>query len=72
LHDFFRFIKTCFQTRFETHLRPVFFILSGFIAGCLFTGFFIFGSGSGVIGKLDSRYHSQHARAAETITRLAW
>ena len=50
--------------------RPLFYLVLAFIAGCLFTGFFIYRSGSGAIGKLDKRYNSQYARAAETIGKL--
>jgi len=50
--------------------RLLFYFVIVFAAGCLFTGFFFYRSGSGAVGKLDKRYHSQYARAAETIGRL--
>jgi len=50
--------------------RPFFYPVLAFIAGCLFTGFFISRSGSSAVGKLDKRYVKQYARATETIGRL--
>jgi len=55
------------------NISPVFcvlFLLFAFAAGCLFTGLFVFGQRSAAIGKLDQRYYSQHARAAEIIGQL--
>jgi hypothetical protein len=50
--------------------RFVFWLLIAFFAGCLCTGFLVFGFRSAISGKLDSRYHSQHGRATEIIGRL--
>jgi hypothetical protein len=51
-------------------LRPLIFLLVAFLAGCVFAGFLLYRYGFADIGKLDSRYDSQHARAAETVRRL--
>jgi len=57
-------------TRFKTRFRSVLFLLLAFLAGCLFTGFLVFGQRSVATGKLDQRYDKQHAGAAEIIGRL--
>ena len=62
MHEIFRRVKP--------HFRAVFLLLLAFFAGCLFTGFLIFGQRSMAIGKLDQRYNSRHARAAEIIGQL--
>jgi len=62
LHALFHYIKPNF--------RFLLLILLAFFAGCFLTGFLIFGQRSYTIGKLDQRYNSQYAGAAETIGRL--
>jgi len=59
-----------FIRRFKPHFRTLFLFLLAFLAGCLFTGFLIFGQRSFAIGKLDQRYDNYHARAAEIIGEL--
>jgi len=62
LHDIFRKIKP--------GIRVLFMLLLAFVAGCLFSGFFIFGQRPSAIGKLDIRYNNQNARAADIIGQL--
>jgi len=62
LHDVFK--------NFNKNFRMLFLLLLAFTAGCLFTGFLIFGQRFTAIGKLDQRYDNQHARAAEIIGQL--
>jgi glucose-6-phosphate-specific signal transduction histidine kinase len=50
--------------------RFLLYLLLAFLAGCLCTGLFINRHRLTSIGRLDQRYHSQHGRAAEIITRL--
>ena len=63
-------IKQKITNQIKYHLYPVLFLFIGFIAGCLFTEFFILEPGPNAIGKLDLRYNNQYARATETIGRL--
>ena len=51
-------------------LRRFYPLLLAFLAGCIFTGLFLFGQRPGSIGELDSRYALEHGRAAEIIGRL--
>ena len=56
--------------RIKSHFRTVFFLLLAFIAGCLFTGFLVFGQRSFTAGILDQRYDKQNAGAAAIIGQL--
>jgi hypothetical protein len=51
-------------------LRPLFFLLLAFLAGCVFTGLLVNRQRFSDAGELDSRYYSQHGRATETVGRL--
>ena len=56
--------------RCKAHLRPLLFLLLAFFAGCLVTGLFFNRQRFVGVGELDSRYDSQHRRAAEIIGQL--
>ena len=59
-----------FLKKIKPNFRVFLFILFAFIAGYIFSGLLIFGSGPGASGKLDRRYDNQYARATETIGRI--
>ena len=54
----------------KAHLRPLFFLILAFFAGCLVTGLFFNRQRLVGIGELDSRYNSEYRRAAEIIGQL--
>jgi len=56
--------------KIKNHIYLVFFLILGFIAGCIFAGFLFNRPGFDAIGKLDTRYNNEYARATETIGRL--
>jgi len=56
--------------KIKPNLRLLLFLLLAFIAGYLFSGLLIFGSGSGISARLDRRYDNQYTRATETIGRI--
>ena len=62
LHKIFR--------RCKAHLRPLFFLLLAFLAGCLAAGLFFNRQRFVGIGELDQRYNSEHRRATEIIGQL--
>jgi hypothetical protein len=58
------------QRFFKKIFRVLLFFLLAFIAGCIFTGFFIYKQRPGNIRELDNRYNSEYGRATEIIGRL--
>ena len=59
-----------FIKKFRPNFRIFLFVIIAFIAGYLFSGLLVFGSGPGKSGKLDRRYDSQYSRATETVGRI--
>ena len=50
--------------------RYLLFLLLSFVAGCLLTGFLLYRPRPSAVARLDKRFASQYARAAETVGKL--
>jgi hypothetical protein len=50
--------------------RYLIYLLLSFLAGTLLTGFLLYRPRPGAVTRLDKRFNSQYARAAETVGKL--